>query len=80
LSHDIETDRQYKLLRKVEPDELEAQIIALKKLQMQLDTIAARKNYKVKSQAHSRCKLCDFISRFFRNKGKKTTPQKKDKK
>jgi ribosomal protein L29 len=73
LSHDIEIDRQYKILRKLEPDELEAQIKALKKLQFQLDAVAARKNYKIKSQEHSRCKLCDFLSRFFRKKGKKTT-------
>jgi hypothetical protein len=77
LSHDIETGRQYKLLRKIKPDELEPQIKALKILQKQLDTAAARKKSVKESRAPSGWKWLNALSRIFKNKGKKKHNQKK---
>jgi hypothetical protein len=69
LSHEIETDRLRTLMRRTEPDDLEAQVQALKELQQQPGFMAKRPVSKEKDIGYFKAfknKWAHLVRKFFR--------------
>jgi hydroxyethylthiazole kinase-like sugar kinase family protein len=70
LSPEIKTDSLYKLVRRVESDDLEAQIQALKELQKQPGFIAKKRISLDNSKATFKKRLINILFSLFRRKQK----------